>query len=144
MGPVLDGIHSALNSVADSFSCHRLRSHTMATFMRLLDDGFDFLKRQRLVNSDFRIIFGDAKSKIYINLDQIGSVEDLLTRRRPDLGERVRGRPGRAFSSDPVRRSVKKRFRQRPTISRRLSWRAAIWSFFNASAAKKIILARWT
>ncbi len=55
-----------------------------------------------------------------------------------------RGRPGRACSSNPSRRSTKKRFRQRPTTSRGVLRRAPISSLLSPSAARRIILARWT
>jgi hypothetical protein len=58
--------------------------------------------------------------------------------------ERARGQPGRERSSKPARRSSKKRFRHILTTSRRVSRRAAIWSLESPSAARRIILTRWT
>ena len=59
-------------------------------------------------------------------------------------GGKVRGRPGRACSSNPARRSVKRRLRQRETPSRRVSKHAAISSLDKPWAAYRIILALWT
>ena len=59
-------------------------------------------------------------------------------------GGKARGRPGRARSSRPANRSLKKRFRHRLTTSRRVSSRAAISSLLIPWDAMKIILARCT
>src|SRR5215469_7675184 len=59
-------------------------------------------------------------------------------------GGKVRGRSGGACSSNPARRSVKKRLRQNDTTSRRVSRQAAISSLDQPWEAYKIILALWT
>ena len=60
------------------------------------------------------------------------------------LGGKTRGRPGRARSSRPANRSLKKRLRHWLTASRRVSRRAAISSLSMPAAAIRIIFARMT
>src|SRR5215471_11579231 len=80
--PVLDRIHASRNGIMNSVQRHRMRGHFMPLAVRLLDDGTQFIRRERR-NIIQHAIISHLIRPVAVHLDPVRPVADLLAHGLP-------------------------------------------------------------